>query len=754
MQLNKEKQRASKSTFKNFMKMSNRKATVKRAPYKFTLLAGALVLLQSFAFGQSRPNIVIIFADDLGIESTGAYGAPNNLVQTPAIDGLAEEGRKFLNAYAPASLCSPSRYGLLAGEYYWRNVREWGIIQGSDPNVLPREKNLAARLKGAGYNTAFIGKWHLGYDNSGMVGGSEVVGFDHNYDYRTNINDNNQTRTAEFTDNDARAWIDAQSAETPFFLYFAPIAVHTPIIPGVKYQGTSGAGAYGDYINELDGSVENILNALDRNGFANNTLVIFASDNGAASGSAKSNGSGDLQVNGDYRGTKLTIFDAGFRVPLIVKWPGYVPKGSTSNHDVNLVDIYASIMDMLNLEMSAPSEEAGDSFSFFKAWFSDSHQPARENMILTSYEGISSVYTDRWKYIDGIPREPEPYDFFNTNRQNQEALEQLYNIRIDPNETNNLINTETAKAAELKALLASLRQAGYHSRTESSGEVNTPPKVQNPIEDLVLIKGFESQTIDISNVFTDEDGDQLSFIWASGNEAIVTLTESNGELTIHEESELGETRLTLTANDGKGGVKLEDFIVKIERGPNMAPIVNNPIEDQILAEGFGSKTIDITNVFSDEDGDQLSFSWHVENETIVSITQSNNILTIKEEGIQGQTLVSLTANDGYDGVVSDSFIVKVEKALALSLIDISEDFRLYPNPANKGDLYLELTNSYKGEVIYSISDLSGKRVFTGEIIKTNRALQMEIDTRHLGNGIYFISVDAGKNISRKFLIDR
>ena len=223
-----------------------------------------IIFVNNHINGQTtRPNIVVILADDLGIGSVGAYGAPNNLVQTPAIDGLAAEGRKFINAFAPASLCTPSRYGLITGKYYWRDVREYGIIEVSDPCVIPQDVNLAARLKNEGYNTAFIGKWHLGYNNPGTSGGPETVGFDFNYDYRTGINASNQSRTAEFLDRETSNWIDTQSSVNPFFLYFAPIAVHTPIIPGAEYQGSSGAGAYGDFINELDGSVENILTALD-----------------------------------------------------------------------------------------------------------------------------------------------------------------------------------------------------------------------------------------------------------------------------------------------------------------------------------------------------------------------------------------------------------------------------------------------------------------------------------------------------------
>lgn len=702
-----------------------------------------------FTYAQTRPNIVIIFSDDLGIGSSGTYGAPTSFIQTPAVNGIAEEGRKYINAYTPASLCSPSRYALLTGRYFWRDVRDWGIIQSNDPNVIPQDKNLAIRLKNEGYNTACIGKWHLGYNDSGRVGGAEVIGFDHNYDYRTGINTSNETRTAEFLDEETSEWIDAQSNSNPFFLYFAPIAVHTPIIPGVEYQGTSGAGAYGDYINELDGSVENILDALERNGFTDNTLVIFTSDNGAAAGSARSNGSGDLKVNGDYRGTKLTIFDAGFRVPLIVKWPGNVPAGTISNKDVNVVDIYASIMEMLNIEMGSPEEEAGDSFSFFSTWFDDSNQTDRENMILTSYEGIAAIYTSGWKYIDGMPREPEPYDFFNSNRQQQEGIEQLYNIIIDPFETNNLIDTETTRASELKLLLNDIRVQGY-SRPNSEIDGNNSPAVRNPIEDQLLTNGFGSKTIDISNVFFDSNGDELSFQWAVEDETIITVTGSDDELTIHEEGASGETMVTLTANDGNGKIVSDMFLVKI----NTSPFVQNPIEDQVFMEGFGSATIDISDVFSDGDSDPITYSLTIVDENVVTVTESDSKLTFLEANITGETLIALSANDGNGGIVLDEFLVSVEALPVLSLASISEKIKLFPNPVINDDLNIELTSLYIGKVTFTVVDLTGKAIIAREILKSGIDLSFQLETTNFVNGAYVLYIYAGTKISKKIFIER
>ena len=422
---------------------------------------------------------MIILADDLGYGCTNPYGAPKNVLQTPSINRLAEEGRLFLNAYTPASLCSPSRYGLLTGRYYWRDVRDWGIIHATDNCVIPTNgNNIAARLKKEGYNTAGIGKWHLGYDRQTQdYSIPDDIGFDYWHDYRIGPDGNrldvNNTRIMEYLNNETNQWIDEQSGDTPFFLYFTPIAIHTPIIPGVEYQGKSNGGAYGDYIMELDGAVGNILEAIERNGFTENTIVIFTSDNGGVPGAAKEAREAGLKVNGNYRGTKLSIFEGGFRVPFIIKWINNIAPGTTSSEKVCLVDIYATILDLLKIEMKSPTIEAGDSYSFYPALFEDFSIPIRDNMILTSYEGITAIHSDGWKYIDGIVREPPPYSFFGDSRQAAEAHEQLYDIEIDPYETNDLVNDSTDKVVELTNLLQYLRELDYSRPFDGNDSIDS-----------------------------------------------------------------------------------------------------------------------------------------------------------------------------------------------------------------------------------------------------------------------------------------
>ncbi|MFY0654937.1 MAG: sulfatase-like hydrolase/transferase [Cyclobacteriaceae bacterium] len=687
-------------------------------------------------YAQNKPNIVIIYADDLGIGSVGAYGAPESLVQTPAIDGLATEGRKFMNAYTPSSLCSPSRYAILTGRYYWRDVREWGIIRGGDPNVVSPNNNLAARLKNEGYITACIGKWHLGYNSSGRVGGPELVGFDHSYDYQTGITDDNETRTAEFTDKNTSDWIDSQSSDTPFFLYFVPIAVHTPIIPGVEYQGSSGAGAYGDFINELDGSVQNILDALDRNGFSENTLIIFTSDNGAAAGSARSNGSGDLKVNGDYRGTKLTIFDAGFRVPFIVKWPSQVPAGTTSDKIINIVDVYASLMEMLNIEMGTPAEEAGDSHTFYKAWFDDANQPDRKNMILTSYEGINAIVDDRWKYIDGIVREPAPYDFLNDNRQQQEAHEQLYNLTKDPNETTDLANTNPDKMIELTAILEEVRDRNYSRLVDCDASNNSAPtiigttfRIDENISELGALGLVNGR---------DPDGNPLSFSIISGNDlGSFQVNGTTRQLEIVDTQHLNfETNPSFSLEVQVSDCELNDraTITVNLNDKNEAP-TNIMLSSSSITENSDIGTVIGTLSSSDEDANE-SFTYYVSKgssrfEVVGNVLSSK--VTFDYELFSAYS-VEITTRDKSGLTFSKTFEIDIidEDDNVLGFDREDSEMVIYPNPT-KDFLFIKW-DKFMSATVYG---LSGNKIFES---KSN-----ELDLSNLNQGIYLIRLVGGNN---------
>jgi arylsulfatase A-like enzyme len=268
-----------------------------------------LTIIGSASVAADRPNIVIILADDLGYGSLNSYGADEAHIRTPNIDRLASEGRRFTDANTPSSVCSPTRYGLLTGRYDWRTDQKHGVLNTNDPlHIETSRSTIASLLKSAGYRTAAIGKWHLGYGTERhdftkpLSPGPLDLGFDYHFAVPQNHGDASgvyvrnravvglrsdrrisvgkspygpdymgidapqrvdQTVMDELT-TDAVEWLGQQRQKTPFFLYFAPVAIHFPYTPSEKTKGTSGIGLYGDWIHELDLSVGRILDTLDR----------------------------------------------------------------------------------------------------------------------------------------------------------------------------------------------------------------------------------------------------------------------------------------------------------------------------------------------------------------------------------------------------------------------------------------------------------------------------------------------------------
>jgi len=457
------------------------------------------------------PNIVIILADDLGYGSVGVYGANQNVVRTPSIDRLAEEGRIFTNAYTPSSVCSPTRYGLLTGRYDWRTGKEYGVLGvESSLHISEDRSNLASLLKNAGYHTAAIGKWHLGYQSGktdyykALSPGPLDLGFDYHWGVPTNHGDitgiwienehvfgmvekmedlppgdrqpeynwkekamlgipapyrTDSLEMSVLTDK-AVEWIQAQSGKEPFFLYFAQSAIHAPIITSPDFAGSSGGGPYGDFIQELDSSVGKILQALDSSGFSENTLVLFTSDNGGHPAGGKEAIDAGLKINGDLRGTKLTVWEGGFKVPYILRWPGHIPPGTSCNEMVNLLDTYATLSSLLGEELPAKELAAEDSHDILQAWLGQEFKsPLRESMVLTSFEGITSLRKGKWKYIEGQVPDPDPN--WLTGKRLEEINEMLFNLEEDPGEEHNVLSEHPDMAREMKSLLSRIRTQGY-----------------------------------------------------------------------------------------------------------------------------------------------------------------------------------------------------------------------------------------------------------------------------------------------------
>jgi arylsulfatase A-like enzyme len=459
---------------------------------------------------ETRPNVVIILADDLGYGSVGCYGADPKLVRTPNIDRLAAQGMRFADANTPASVCTPTRYGLLTGRYCWRSRLKFETLGVYDPLLIEDQRpTLASLLHSKGYRTAAIGKWHLGYGNAPRVDytaplnpGPLEVGFD----YFFGLPQNNGDQTGVFVENHAvyglrsptitptdrpthygppylgldapqrdehevmplladkaEAWLDSVPAGQPFFLYLAPTAVHEPIWPSAAVAGTSSAGPFGDFIHDLDRLVGRVLARLEKKGLARDTMVIFTSDNGGVIVPAdnKKNASiyqaqlAGLKMNGDWRGRKHSVYEGGFRVPFIVRWPGHVKAGVTAPEMISLIDVFATVNELLGGAPLATGAE--DSVSFVSQLTGTSSATARDSMILHSAKGNFAIRRGPWKYIEGKPHPKVPAP--QLKAMAEEYQPQLYNLQTDPAETKNVLAAHPEIAGELQALLDKQRDA-------------------------------------------------------------------------------------------------------------------------------------------------------------------------------------------------------------------------------------------------------------------------------------------------------
>ena len=464
-----------------------------------------LILLAAWD-GQSaqKPNIVLILADDLGFGSLNSYGASPTHIQTPNIDRLANEGRRFTDANTPSSVCSPTRYGLLTGRYDWRTNIKHGVLNTTDPlHIETSRPTIGSLLQSVGYRTAAIGKWHLGY-GSGQVDftkeltpGPLDIGFDYHFAVPQNHGDaagiyvrnrrvfglrTNQkidagispygreyigidapqrvdVKVMDELTSDAIHWLDQQCDQKPFFLYFAPVAIHFPFTPSEKTQGSSGVGLYGDWIHELDLSIGRILHKLELMGATEDTLVIFTSDNGGVfleegnRPEAIAYQSG-LRCNGSWRGRKHSIYEGGFRVPFIVRWPGNVEPKSVCHATLSLVDIYSTLAALTGQQLRPEGAEAEDSLNMLPNILGGS-QPIRSSIILHSPNGNYAIRQGAWKYIEGKPS-PD----LNKVPRRDELIPQLYNLKEDPEEQHNRYDEKREVVEKLAELLANQRNSG------------------------------------------------------------------------------------------------------------------------------------------------------------------------------------------------------------------------------------------------------------------------------------------------------
>ena len=449
---------------------------------------------QALSAPVGKPNIVIIYADDLGYGDVKCYNPGRGKIPTPHIDKLAAEGMRFTDGHSSSGVCTPSRYTLLTGRYHWRSRLQRSVLGGmSPPLIAPDRLTLAGFLKQHGYATACIGKWHLGMTmpkplTEGTVRNGPIT---NGFDYYFGISASLDMPPYAFIENDrfteppsdeknllflsgnqtdatrqgpaapgfesvqvlpkfekmAVQWMKENNAQ-PFFLYLAMNSPHTPLAPTPEWKGKSGLGDYADFVMQTDAAVGEIMAALDEMNATQDTLVFLSSDNGPANyvgtkvsdnprdSHEGSNAIGNLEDKGHFpagplRGYKGSIQEGGHRVPFIVRWPAVVKPGGVSSRLVHQADLMRTFSDVLGVPL--PDNVGEDSFSFL-ALLKGEDKPTRGHAI--SANGAPALRLGPWKYI------PAPV--------------QLYNLGDDLGETNNLAATMPEKVAEMKDLLEKL----------------------------------------------------------------------------------------------------------------------------------------------------------------------------------------------------------------------------------------------------------------------------------------------------------
>lgn len=401
---------------------------------------------------EGLPNVIIMHVDDLGYGDVGTYGATK--VQTPNIDRLAEEGRKFTDAHSASAVCSPSRYALITGEYPSRQDFWHPVFMRDTLQVNPEMMTVGRLMKNAGYSTAAIGKWHLGFGdeypvdwNKELKPGPLELGFDYYFGvpvlnshppfvYVENhkvvgLEDNDPlvygkvAKTREFDEkfnldaigggeaahefykdrevgstltNKAVEWIKENRDES-FFLYLAPPQIHHPFTPAPRFIASSDAGRYGDFIHELDWMIGEVLNTLDEEELTDNTLIIFTSDNGGMfNRGGQTAWEAGHKLNGDLLGMKFGAWEGGHRVPFIVRWPGVIPEDSESDELLSNVDILATLAALTDQRLD--KEKITDSFNMMPAFTGTPGKPIRDHLIISpSQKSHLSVRKGKWMYI-------------------------------------------------------------------------------------------------------------------------------------------------------------------------------------------------------------------------------------------------------------------------------------------------------------------------------------------------------------------
>jgi arylsulfatase A len=502
--------------------------------------------------GQNRhpdkPNVVIILADDMGYGDVAALNKKAR-TRTPNIDQLIKSGITFTDAHSGGAVCTPSRYGILTGRYYFRVPKRqeyWGYLQ---PLIEPERETIGTLMQKAGYATAAIGKWHLGlswglknpslsqipdssrrgYTNTDFKKevnrGPNTLGFNYSFilpasldmppytfikndqvvdseimltadAYPHKLDATNAVWDKKYTNSDDIYWergiwwrngemsrsfkmencldtivsqglsfISSQvknKSDQPFLLYLPLTGPHTPWLANESFKGKTTLGNYGDFVLQIDNVINRVTTLLKVLDISDNTIVIFASDNGAPWTED------DVQVynhqsNAGRRGQKGDIYDGGHHIPLIIKWPAKIKKAFSYTSTVSLIDLMATFSEMTGQRIKKSFGE--DSFSFYKIITGSALTTAsRRDILYESSKGTLAIKAGDWKYIDGLGSGgfTEPSELIPVKGG---PVGQLYNLKTDPMESKNLYSRYPQKVQQLKARLSQYVEQGYsHTR--------------------------------------------------------------------------------------------------------------------------------------------------------------------------------------------------------------------------------------------------------------------------------------------------
>ncbi len=476
------------------------------------LLIGSLLVPCHCCTGQhrDRPNIVFIMADDMGFGDVRCYN-PDSKIDTPHMDKLASEGTRFTHVHTPSSLCSPSRYGLLTGRYCWRTRLKKGVLTdfyGDRPLIEKTRMTLASLLQEAGYETACIGKWHVGLSWHTLDGTAPTYDEEENIDFSRPVIDGPLTRgfdtfygtagcstsdppycfikndrtvsipdrmipaeidrmpgvvtgrmAADWSQEDVDIRLTEQAigfierhqqhrAKNPFFLYFVPSSPHIPWLVPESMKGASDEGPRGDLVALVAWCVGQIIRILEEQGLTANTLVIVTSDNGPRRGANGHKSAGNL------RGYKAQIWEGGHRVPFIARWPGRIEAGTRSDDLFSLTDMMASFSALVGRDL--PQNAGEDSYNVLPVLLGKATAENRTRpRVFHSANGVFALQQDQWKLIQGTKGAGAGKDRVHPDSLMRTG--QLYNLNLDPYEEKDLWDQHPDIASKLHQTLERIK---------------------------------------------------------------------------------------------------------------------------------------------------------------------------------------------------------------------------------------------------------------------------------------------------------